>query len=54
MLHFCIAVFRLAIVLGIVGATITVDSGVLVLDDANFEEAIAAHGELVVFFCQPW
>ena len=47
----CKVIFCLAIVLSIVGAAITVDSSVLFLDDTNFEEVIAAHSELAVFYC---
>ena len=54
MLSLCKVVFCLAVVLGIVGAAITVDSGVLVLDDTNFDEATAAHAGLLVDFYAPW
>ena len=54
MLSLSKVVFCLAVVIGIVGAAITVDKGVLVLDDTNFEEAAAAHSGLLVDFYAPW
>ena len=38
----------------VVNAALPVEDGVLVLDDTNFDEAIAAHDLLLVEFYAPW
>jgi hypothetical protein len=41
-------------VVAIVGAIITTEENVLVLDDLNFEEATATHDQMLVEFYAPW
>ena len=38
----------------VVNAALPLEDGVLVLDDTNFDEAIAAHDLLLVEFYAPW
>lgn len=44
----------LALIIAIVHASITVEEGVLVLDDENFKEAVDTHSMMLVEFYAPW
>ncbi len=47
-------IYLFFIVAAIVSATIPVEDNVLVLDESNFEEALAANNQLLVEFYAPW
>jgi protein disulfide-isomerase A1 len=42
------------VILSLAAATITEEEGVLVLNDANFDEALKAHPQILVEFMAPW
>ncbi len=46
--------FFSALVLALARSEIAIEDGVLVLGDNNFEEATAAHSQLLVEFYAPW
>lgn len=46
--------FFSALVVALARSEIAIEDGVLVLGDNNFEEATAAHSQLLVEFYAPW
>jgi len=47
-------IYLFFIAAAIVSAAIPVEDNVLVLDESNFEEALAANNQLLVEFYAPW
>jgi hypothetical protein len=43
-----------SLIVAVVSAAITLDEGVMVLNEANFEEAVAANNAMLVEFYAPW
>ena len=48
------AVYLFALIVAVVSAAITLEEGVLVLDESNFEEAVEANSQMLVEFYAPW
>jgi hypothetical protein len=46
--------FFTALVVALARSEIAIEDGVLVLGDSNFEEATAAHSQMLVEFYAPW
>ena len=49
-----LSAFFSALIVALARAEIAIEDGVLVLGDNNFDEATAAHSQLLVEFYAPW
>lgn len=49
-----LSAFFSALIVALARAEIAIEDGVLVLGDNNFEEATAAHSQMLVEFYAPW
>ena len=47
-------IFLFGLIAAAVSASITLDEGVMVLDDSNFEDAVNENGQMLVEFYAPW